>query len=69
MRPNRKCNFCINKINEVDYKDVTMLGKYLNRWAKIESKDKTGCCAKHQRWLATAVKRARYLALLPYISR
>lgn len=69
VRPNKKCNFCVNKIEEIDYKDAPMLGKYLNRWSKIESRDKNGCCARHQRWLATAVKRARYLALLPYISR
>ena len=65
----RKCAFCLNKTEDIDYKDVSTLGKYLNRWSKIESRERNGNCARHQRWLVTAIKRARYLALLPYVSR
>ncbi len=69
MRFPKKCAFCLNKIDEIDYKDVSTLSKYLNRWSKIESRERNGNCARHQRWLVTAIKRARFLALLPYISR
>lgn len=69
MRFNRKCAFCKNKIDEIDYKDTATLGKYLNRWSKIESRDRNGNCTKHQRYMTLAIKRARFLALLPYISR
>lgn len=65
----KKCYFCKNKIAEIDYKDATTLLRYLNRWSKIESANRTGVCAKHQRQLSTAIKRARQLALLPYVSR
>ncbi len=68
-RFNKKCFFCVNKINDIDYKDIATLSKYLNRWSKIESSERNGNCSKHQRWLNTAIKRARFLALLPYISR
>ena len=62
----KKCNFCKNKIVEVDYKDVSNLSRYLNRWNKIDSANRNGNCAKHQRGLARAIKRARHLALLPF---
>lgn len=69
MRHLKKCHFCVNKNIEIDYKDVATLSKYLNRWAKIEGRERNGNCAKHQRWMVSAIKRARFLALLPYISR
>ena len=65
--PRRKvCNFCVDKINDVDYKDVGRLRRYLSERAKIEPRRKTGTCAGHQRELAVALKRARHVALLPY---
>jgi len=63
---NRECVFCQNKIEEIDYKDGQTLGRYLSRWSKIESRRRTGCCTKHQRQLANALKRARFLVILPY---
>lgn len=63
---NRECVFCHNKVEEIDYTDGQMLGRYLSRWSKIESGRRTGCCAKHQRQLALALKRARHLAILPF---
>jgi small subunit ribosomal protein S18 len=60
------CSFCVEKVTEIDYKDANRLRRYLSDRARIEPRRKTGTCAKHQRWLATALKRARHLALLPY---
>jgi len=65
--PKRKfCSFCSNKIEEIDYKDPSKLRPYISDRGKIESRRKTGTCAKHQRALAVAIKRARHLALLPF---
>ncbi len=62
----RVCAFCVDKASVIDYKDAVKLRRYLSDRARIEPRRKTGTCAKHQRWLATALKRARHLALLPY---
>jgi small subunit ribosomal protein S18 len=62
----RVCSFCVDKASAIDYKDPAKLRRYLSDRARIEPRRKTGTCAKHQRWLATALKRARHLALLPY---
>src|SRR5258707_2009124 len=66
MRRNKVCNFCLDKIKEVPYKDADMLRRYLTERGKIRPRRQTGTCAKHQRSLAVAVKRARHLALLPF---
>ena len=60
------CGFCVNKVQHVDYKDVSAIRRYLSDEAKIESRRKTGVCSKHQRALALAIKRARHLAMLPF---
>ena len=66
-RPRRKvCVFCVDKVKRIDYKDKPRLQRYLSDRARIEPRRKTGTCAKHQRMLTTALKRARYMALLPY---
>jgi small subunit ribosomal protein S18 len=62
----RVCAFCVEKARSIDYKDPLKLRRYLSDRARIEPRRKTGTCAKHQRWLAVALKRARHLALLPY---
>jgi small subunit ribosomal protein S18 len=65
--PRRKvCAFCLEKAKVIDYKDVGTLRRFLTDRGKIRSRRKTGTCAKHQRRLAIAVKRARHLALLPF---
>jgi len=65
--PRRKvCAFCVDKIDNVDYKDVARLRRYLSDRGKIEPRRKTGTCAKHQRRLTIAIKRARHVALLPF---
>ncbi len=66
--PKRKvCHLCSNKVEVIDYKDPTKLYQYISDRGKIEPRRKTGTCAKHQRALAVAIKRARHLALLPYV--
>jgi len=66
--PRRKvCFFCANKNETIDYKNVEKLRSYLSDRAKIEPRRRSGTCAKHQRALATAIKRARHLAMLPYV--
>ena len=72
VRMNRKkkkvCVFCAEKVENIDYKDVARLRKFTSERAKILPRRITGTCAKHQRELTTAIKRARHLALLPYTS-
>ena len=60
------CTFCVDKATSIDYKDPAKLRRYVSDRGRIEGRRRTGTCAKHQRWLATALKRARHLALLPY---
>lgn len=60
------CRFCVDHMTGVDYKDVGRLRMYVSERGKIEPRRKTGTCLKHQRLVATAVKRARHVALLPY---
>ncbi|MGI9861050.1 30S ribosomal protein S18 [Moorella naiadis] len=62
----RVCSFCIDKIEQVDYKDVNRLRRYVSERGKILPRRISGNCAHHQRQLTTAIKRARALALLPY---
>ena len=64
----KSCAFCRDKVDVVDYKDFGGLRRLLSEKGKIRSARVTGCCRRHQRQLATAVKRARELGLLPYVS-
>ncbi|MBU4223953.1 30S ribosomal protein S18 [Patescibacteria group bacterium] len=65
----RQCYFCTNNIKEVDYKESELLKKFLNFQSKILPREETNVCAKHQRKLARAVKRCRFLGLIPFVSR
>jgi len=67
-RKSKPCQFCVDESLTVDYKDVAMLRKYLSDRGKIRSRRVTGACPRHQREVATAVKNAREMALLPYIN-
>ena len=72
-RPQRRgrkkvCSFCVDRVEHIDYKDVVKLRKYISDRAKIIPRRVTGTCAKHQRELTIAIKRARHLALLPFVS-
>jgi small subunit ribosomal protein S18 len=60
------CGFCVDKVKYVDYKQTDVLKRYLSERGQIRARRKSGLCAKHQRRLARAVKRARFMALLPY---
>ena len=72
FRPNRRkkkvCVFCTEKTAQIDYKDVARLRKFISESAKILPRRVSGTCAQHQRELTTAIKRARQMALLPYIA-
>lgn len=66
-RPRRKvCNFCADKVDGIDYKDVAKLRRFITERGKILPRRISGTCAKHQRQLTVAIKRARNIALLPF---
>lgn len=66
-RPRRKvCSFCVDKVEEIDYKDVAKLRRYITERGKSLPRRISGNCAKHQRQMTTAIKRARNVALLPF---
>ena len=67
-RKSRKkvCGFCVDKVEHIDYKYIARLRRYMSERGKILPRRVTGTCARHQRDLTTAIKRARHLALLPY---
>ena len=62
------CGFCVDKVESIDYKHVARLRRYISERAKILPRRVTGTCARHQRELTVAIKRARHLALLPFSS-
>ena len=65
----RVCMFCTEKIEEIDYKDVARLSRFITERGKMSSRRGSGVCARHQRKLARAIKRARYIALLPFVKK
>ena len=68
-RKRRKvCTFCVVKINHIDYKDIVRLRRFISERSKILPRRMTGVCAAHQRQLTIAIKRARHIALLPYVT-
>ena len=73
-RPNRRfrptkrvCQFCVEK-TPIDYKQIDVLSRYVNEFGRMRPRRQTGTCAKHQRHLAREIKRARHIALLPFVS-
>lgn len=64
----RFCSFCSDKVEVIDYKDPLKLRRYISDRGRIEPRRRTGTCARHQRVLAVAIKRARHLALLPFVA-
>ncbi|HYF28032.1 MAG TPA: 30S ribosomal protein S18 [Baekduia sp.] len=64
----KPCPFCKDKVEQVDYKDISTLRRFISERGKIRSRRITGACRRHQNQIARAVKRARELALLPYVS-
>lgn len=68
-RPKKKvCMFCVDKVDYIDYKDTAKLRRYVSERGKIVPRRISGNCAKHQRQLTTAIKRARIVALLPFVA-
>ena len=68
-RKRRKvCQFCVDKAHDIDYKEAAKLRRYLSERSKILPRRTTGVCAQHQRRLMVAIKRARQIALLPYVT-
>jgi small subunit ribosomal protein S18 len=64
----KQCYFCSNKLTTVDYKDATVLRRFMSPHAKIMNHKRTGTCPKHQRMISLALKRARHMALLPFVA-
>ncbi|MGI6039352.1 MAG: 30S ribosomal protein S18 [Clostridiales bacterium] len=67
-RRRKVCAFCVDKVQHIDYKDVARLRRFLSERSKILPRRMTGVCAAHQRQLTIAIKRARHIALLPYVT-
>lgn len=65
----KKCSLCANQIKVIDYKNIKLLRRFISPYAKIIPRRRTGNCAKHQRMVARAIKRARHLALLPFVQK
>lgn len=69
IQATKECYFCISGVNDVDYKDTTILRRFTSSYAKIVPRKRSGVCSKHQRKLSLAIKRARVMALLPFTTR
>ncbi len=69
MMKKKSCQFCQNKDSVIDYKDVKKLQRYISERGKILPRRVTGNCAKHQRWVTNEIKKARVMALLPFIKK
>jgi small subunit ribosomal protein S18 len=65
----KMCYFCVNGLNDIDYKNVAVVKKFTSSYSKIAPQRRSGLCATHQRKASNAIKRARFMALLPYITR
>ncbi len=67
VKKKKECFFCVNNIEYIDYKDVYTLKRYMSSYCKIIGRRRNGNCAKHQRAVSVAIKRARFMGLLPYV--
>ena len=63
------CHFCVNNISDIDYKNINLLRKFISSYSKIVSRKRSGVCSFHQRKLSNAIKRARIMALLPFVTK
>ncbi|HTU34914.1 MAG TPA: 30S ribosomal protein S18 [Candidatus Acidoferrum sp.] len=66
VRRKKVCRFCVDKVDFIDYKKADVLGQFIQERGKILPRRMTGTCARHQRWLTVAIKRAQNIALLPF---
>ena len=69
LNKQRHCAFCVNNVKAIDYKDPSAMRRYLSSYSKIVPRRRSGVCATHQRLLANAIKRARFMAIVPYLTR
>jgi small subunit ribosomal protein S18 len=69
LETKKYCYFCVNGIKDIDYKDGQFLRRWTSSYSKIVPRRRSGVCIKHQRKVSQAIKRARYMALLPYLPR
>ncbi|MEX1123874.1 MAG: 30S ribosomal protein S18 [Patescibacteria group bacterium] len=69
MKRKVDCFFTKNQVKEIDYRDTALLGRYMTNWGKLKSAKETNTSTKYQRALSKAIKRSRYMGLLPYTSR
>jgi len=65
----RHCQFCVNNVKAIDYKDPVGLRRYTSSYSKIVPRRRSGVCSAHQRKLASAIKLARFMAILPYVTK
>ena len=65
----KQCYFCYNNIHEIDYKDLNVMKRFLSSFAKIVPRKRSGVCQSHQRQLSNAIKRARIMALVPFVQQ
>lgn len=63
------CHFCVNNIQDIDYKNINLLRRFISSYSKIVPRKRSGVCSFHQRKLANAIKRARIMALLPFVTK
>ncbi|MCD4704665.1 30S ribosomal protein S18 [bacterium] len=66
LNKSKYCHFCNKKIDYIDFRDITILQRFISSYSKIVPRKRSGVCSKHQRKLSQAIKRARFMALLPY---
>lgn len=69
LQASKYCYFCVNNVSEIDFKEVNLLRKFISSYMKIVPKKRSGACSAHQRQLAEAIKRSRFMGLLPYVPR
>ena len=69
LNQQRHCGYCINQVKAIDYKDAVALRRYTSSYSKIVPRRRSGVCALHQRMLSQAIKRARVMALVPFVTK
>jgi len=69
LNKDKYCHFCVNGLKEIDYKNWQMLQRFISSYGKIVPRRRSGVCTKHQRLLSQAIKRARFMALLPFTTK
>ena len=67
--PEKKCYLCVNGLEDIDFKDPQVLRKFMSSYSRILPSKRTKVCSKHQRKIAMAIKRARFLAIIPFVNR